>query len=124
MGVTHWGDAPVYSGLYYNNDRPIGAALSRLLRKEHEPQILLIASDSPSVADGALLHLSSMLAEMRDSAVDVFWYAAYPGSSFRDLGLALRRFLLDLWKRRDIRILGEREFVALSFEVASCKSPQ
>ena len=123
MGVTHWGDAPVYSGLYYNNDRPIGAALSRLLRKEHEPQILMIASDSPSVADGALVHLSSMLAEMRDSAVDVFWYAAYPGSSFRDLGLALRRFLLDLWKRRDMRILGEREFVALSFEVACCSSP-
>lgn len=124
MGATHWGDAPIYSGLYYNNDRPIGAALSRLLRKEHEKQILLIASDSPSVADGALVHLTSMLAEMRGSAVDVFWYTAYPGSNFRDLGLALRRFLLDLWKRQDIKIMGEREFVALSFEVSCCNSPR
>lgn len=123
MGATHWGDTPIYSGLYYNNDRPIGVALSRLLRKEHEKQILLIASDSPSVADGALVHLTSMLAEMRDSAVDVFWYSAYPGSNFRDLGLALRRFLLELWKRQDIKLMSEREFVALSFEVSCCNSP-
>lgn len=123
MGATHWGDIPVYSGLYYNNDRPIAAALAHLIKKEHQSKMLYISTTSPCVADGALVHLSSMLAEMRASHIDIFWYSAYPDSTFRDVGLALRRFLLDLWKRSDIRILGEREFTALSFEVGGCQAP-
>lgn len=123
MEAKHWGDVPVYSGLYYNNDRPIAAALSHLIKKEHQATMLTISTVSPSVADGALVHLTSMLAEMRASSVDVFWYAAYPNSTFCDFGRALRRFLLELWKRSDMEILGAREFVALSFEVGGSPSP-
>lgn len=124
MGLTHWGDVPIYSGLYYNNGRPIAAALSRLVKREHQTDILMIASEMPSVTDGALMHLTSMLSEMRGSGIEVLWYTAYPESTFRDFGLALRRFLLDLWKRNDIRVIGEQEFVALSFEIPGCFSAE
>lgn len=123
MRPNYWGDVPINRGLYYNNDQQIGQVLHRLIKSKKNPNVISVRSDSQSVTDGAIMHLSTMLAEFFDIQTEVFWFIGYPNSGFRDLGISLRRFLLQLWQKQDIRIIGEKEFSALSYELTSGSNP-
>lgn len=124
MRPNYWGDVPINRGLYYNNDQQIGQVLHRLIKRKNGPNVMSVRSDSQSVTDGAIMHLSTMLAEFFDVQTEVFWFIGYPNSGFRDLGISLRKFLLQLWQKQDIRIIGEKEFSALSYELTSGSNPQ
>jgi hypothetical protein len=123
MRPTYWGDVPLNQGIYYNNDQQIGQVLHALVARRNDPNVLSIRSNSQGVTDGAIMHLSTMLGEFLDLPTEVFWFIGYPESGFRDLGLELRKFLLKLWRKQDIRVMGESEYTALSYEVASGPSP-
>lgn len=124
MQPSYWGDVPLNRGLYYNNDQQIGQVLHSLINCKKSPNVMSIRSDSQSVTDGAIMHLSTMLAQFFDAQTEVFWFIGYPDSGFRDLGISLRKFLLQLWQKQDVRIIGEHEFSALSYELSSGTNPQ
>jgi hypothetical protein len=113
MEPRYWGDYPLDTSLYYDNDQPIGIALNRLFKRETQNQILLLNSDSPAVADGVLMHVARILCQLRELPFHVFWFTGYPSSDFNDFGISLRRFLLELWKVQDFKLIGDSELTAL-----------
>jgi hypothetical protein len=124
MEPKYWGDYPINANLYYDNDQPIGVALNRLFKRQTQNQILLLNSESPAVSDGVLLHLARILCQLRELPFHVLWFTGYPSSDFSDFGVSLRRFLLELWKAQDFKLMGDSELTALSFEIAGCSTPE
>ena len=125
MQPSAWGDVPFVSGLYYNNDREIGQILSRLLEADsQQDRLVIVESDSAGISDGALTHIAAVLRQIKQSETETFWYSAYPNSDFHDLGLALRRFLLQLWRKAEFATIRENDQVALSFELSGAETPK
>jgi hypothetical protein len=117
MEPSFWGDVPEDTGVCYNNRRELSAALRRLLAREQQQRLLVFESSSPGIQDSVITHLAWLLAGVADVPLNVCWFIAYPHSEFRDLGLAFRRFLLGLWRRKAFTNARMNEYLALSFEL-------
>ena len=122
MEPSFWGDTPENAEICFNNRRQLSAALRCLLDRECRLRLLAFEADDPGVPGGIFAQLAWLVAGVARVPVDVCWFAAYPNSGFRDLGLSIRRFLLDLWRKRSFSDAGVNEYLALSFEIEDAAS--
>lgn len=117
MQMHFWGDAPETGGLYFNNTRQIAKIVASFSIASQTPITITVRSPSESVADGAIRHVAEIISELERDQPEVFWFVAYPASTYADVGISLRRFFLKLWQERELNLIRTTEYEVLGYEI-------